>query len=281
MASGKHAANVKSFDDFKHNRNRKKRQNFNDDDDFEESVQTNAVNNDELEVHNNILNSNNSYYDEDDDEDEEDDDEYWDDEREINYKKIAIILGIIVVIAVLGVFIYKNVTAKKTDKVESTQSEVQETLPAKVGEYTVLGKIIIKDIGVEQYILNSAEDDALEKGISKIYGPSLNNYGNVCLAGHNFDNMFKKLSELEVGDTFIIVDKKMEETTYKITKIYSVEPDELECLTQDEEKIEITLITCESGSTKRLIVKAEEQESQSSNTTTNNVNTEKNSNENE
>ena len=50
----------------------------------------------------------------------------------------------------------------------------------------------------------------------------------------------------------------MEETTYKVTKTYEVEPDNLECLLQDEEKVEITLITCQSGSTKRLVVKAEE-----------------------
>ena len=50
----------------------------------------------------------------------------------------------------------------------------------------------------------------------------------------------------------------MKETTYEIKKIYSTEANDLECLIPDEEKVEITLITCENGSTKRLIVKAEE-----------------------
>ena len=39
---------------------------------------------------------------------------------------------------------------------------------------------------------------------------------------------------------------------------YSVEPDNLEVLIQNASKVEITLITCENGSTKRLVIKAEE-----------------------
>ena len=49
-----------------------------------------------------------------------------------------------------------------------------------------------------------------------------------------------------------------EETEYQITEIYSSEAENLNCLLQDDEKIEITLITCENASTTRLVVKAEE-----------------------
>ena len=45
---------------------------------------------------------------------------------------------------------------------------------------------------------------------------------------------------------------------YEIKSIYSVEADDLKCLLQDDTKIEITLVTCENGSTTRLVVKAEE-----------------------
>lgn len=74
----------------------------------------------------------------------------------------------------------------------------------------------------------------------------------------------------------------MEETEYIITDIFSTEPDNLECLLQDDTKVELTLITCENGATTRLIVKAEEYEETSesgeintntTNTTTNTTNT--------
>ena len=124
--------------------------------------------------------------------------------------------------------------------------------------YNVLGQIVIDELDVKQYILDSTEDKALENGVIKLYGGTLNNYGNFCIAGHDYDNIFKRLAELSVGDTFTIIDRDLEETEYEIKQIYSVEPNDLTCLMQDENKVEITLITCENGSTTRLIVKAEE-----------------------
>ena len=63
---------------------------------------------------------------------------------------------------------------------------------------------------------------------------------------------------MEVGDNFTVIEKDLKETTYEVKEIYTVEADDLKCLLQNEEKIEITLITCNNASTTRLIVKAEE-----------------------
>ena len=68
----------------------------------------------------------------------------------------------------------------------------------------------------------------------------------------------KKPDVYYVYEVLCELDKNLEETTYEIKEIYSVEPEDLKCLIQDENKIEITLITCETGATKRLIIKAEE-----------------------
>ena len=103
----------------------------------------------------------------------------------------------------------------------------------------------------------STSDKALKLGVGKLYGGNLNSNGNLSIAGHNEKDKFQDLEELEKGDTFIIVDKDLKETTYKITDITSVEPDDLECLRSDDSKTEITLITCQNGTTSRLIVKAE------------------------
>ena len=144
------------------------------------------------------------------------------------------------------------------NKEEETVAEVEEEgMPFQINGYKVLGQIAIEKIGIEQYILDSTEEDALEEGVGKLYGPNLNDYGNFCIVGHNYDNIFANLSNLNEGDKLTIVDKKMQNTEYKITKIYSTEPDNLECLVQNDNKIEITLITCKDGSTERLIVKAE------------------------
>lgn len=279
MASGKHAAKSKSFDDFKFGRrDYNKRQQVEDEEEIEDintSYEENNNFNDRTVMLNNSGLGANSYNNEDDEEDRDYDD-YYDDEKEINYKKVIIVVAVALVVLIAGGFIFK--TVNKNSAENNKKASTQTTLPSHIEGYTVLGKIVIDDIKVDQYILASSEDKALKNGIGKIYGSSINTEGNACLAGHNYDKMFGKLSELEVGDTFNIIDRKMQETEYKITKIYSVEPDDLECLMQnDDKKVMMTLITCESGTNKRLIVKAEKVKTTTSST---NQNTVKNSKEN-
>lgn len=181
-------------------------------------------------------------------------------EEEISRKKILIIVAIILVIIMTFFAVYKIFFDKKEPEPIVQEGTIisEPKMEESIAGYKVLGKILIKDLNVEQYILNSAEENALENGVGKLYGETLNNYGNFCIAGHNKEGIFEKLAELEIGDEFVIIDRDLEETTYEVKQIYSVEPDDLKCLIQDENKIEITLITCENGATTRLIVKAEE-----------------------
>ena len=172
-------------------------------------------------------------------------------------KVLIAVTGLVVIVG--GAFAIKTIIDNKKQKEPEVElvSSVVSTLPEQYEGYDVLGKIVIDKINVEQYILDSSEDNALQKGVTKLYGGKLNDYGNFCIAGHNYENEFLKLSELEVGDTFKIVDKNLEETEYKIKDITSVEPDNLECLIPNDDIIEITLVTCENAGTTRLVVKAE------------------------
>ncbi len=184
-------------------------------------------------------------------------------DEEMGKRKIILIIGaVIAVVAIVafGIICVKNANENKENIANNTvdSSAIEETMIATYEGYNVLGKIAIEKIGVEQYILDSKEDDALEAGVIKLYGGTLNNYGNFCIAGHNKTGIFERLNEMEVEDTFKIIEPNLTETTYRITEIYSAEADDLKSLLQDDEKIEITLITCENGSTTRLIVKAEE-----------------------
>lgn len=190
------------------------------------------------------------------------DSNFWDEEeREFNYKKLLIVIAIIAVIIIAGVLIKKFAFDKKKNT-NTTPVVSTPTMSENIAGYKVLGQIKISKLNIEQYILDSTDDTALKNGVGRIdNGASINNYGNFCIAGHNEDAVFAKINELDIGDEIILVDKKMEETTYKITKIYGVEPDNLECLLQDDSKVELTLITCQNGATTRLVVKAEEKDS--------------------
>lgn len=194
------------------------------------------------------------------------------DEEEFDYKKILITVATIIVLIIVGVLIYKFII-KKPEKVPNEPVITDtEKMSETIDGYKVLGKIVIKDLNIDQYILDSTESKALQKGVGKIdNGASINNYGNFCLAGHNNEKIFQNLNKLKVDDEFVLVDKKMEETIYKVTSIFEVEPDNLECLLQDESKIEVTLITCQEGATKRLVIRAQEKSNLSE--TSNNVST--------
>lgn len=178
-------------------------------------------------------------------------------------KTIITIVMVIVVIAIVtfSVIYIKNSNEtqeniENSNTVIETNTVAEQMIDTHQG-YNVLGRIVIEEFDVDQYILDSKEDNALESGVIKLYGGNLNNYGNFCIAGHNKTEVFEKLNEMEIEDTFKIIEPDLSETTYRITEIYSSEADDLKCLLQNEEKVEITLITCENASTTRLIVKAE------------------------
>ncbi len=177
----------------------------------------------------------------------------------ISFVKILIIFTIGFVI-VGGFFAVKMIVENRNNQSSGDTEEVLaavSTLEDNYEGFEVLGKIKIDKLNVEQYILNSLENSALDKGVIKLYGEKLNDKGNFCIAGHNYENVFERLNELIVGDSFIIIDKDLKETEYEIKEIISVEPDDLTCLLPNLEKTEITLITCENLATTRLIVKAE------------------------
>ncbi len=171
---------------------------------------------------------------------------------EFSWSRVPKFVWLIVILAIIvGVVLFI-----KQDKKEVTPA-VSSTSGAQNDQYTTLGKIKIDKIEVEQPILDTREDEALEKGVIKLYGGNLNEEGNFCIAGHNYDGIFGKLNELQTGDEFQIINPQNQESTYQIVDITTVEPTNLDILKPQENSTQITLITCEDFSTQRLIVTAE------------------------
>ena len=136
--------------------------------------------------------------------------------------------------------------------------EVEETGMIKELEgYSVLGKVKIENLGIDTYILDSVEADALKLASGKLIGNELNEEGNFCIIGHNYDDIFLKLLEIEKSEEIIIVDRDENETKYKVVDVKTIEPDELDVLLDVDGKTQITLITCENTASTRLVVVAE------------------------
>ena len=265
MARGKHAGESRDFGDDFYGRRRKTV----DDDSY--LGRRSRVEDDDYYGRRSRVEENNYYgrnkveeeeeyesYDNDEDEEEYDDSyaEEYEGGRRLSLKKVFITILIIFLIIEIIFGIRKFAKAKK-DNDEAVGVTDNSSMASEVEGYKVLGKLEIEKIGVDQYILDSKEDNALKNGVCKLYGGSLNGYGNFSIAGHNYDDVFAKLNELENGDKIVVKTKYNDETTYEVKDTYSVEPDDLNALLQNESKVELTLITCENGSTKRLVVKAE------------------------
>lgn len=145
--------------------------------------------------------------------------------------------------------------------VEEKQDEISDVeIPEKMGNYEVLGQLVIEKIGVTKNILNISENASLKLSVAKLYGPNVNESGNFCISGHNWNNMLKRLSEMQVGDIFYVINRETKtKVNYKIYNMYTCVPEDLSCLEQnDDGKREVTLITCNPGGLTRLICKAHE-----------------------
>lgn len=200
--------------------------------------------------------------------------------KKINKKKVIICISLLVIVIAIIYIVVSNrlweigntpqqeetiadIPQDNTEEVivEEKTDEISDVeIPDKMGNYEVLGQLVIEKIDVTKNILNISENASLKLSVAKLYGPNVNESGNFCISGHNWNNMLKRLSEMQVGDTFYVINRETKtKVNYKIYNMYTCVPEDLSCLDQNHDgKREVTLITCNPGGLTRLICKAHE-----------------------
>lgn len=193
-----------------------------------------------------------------------------------NFIKLLIILIISMLIGNMAYGMYKefkigngpsagySVTTNKLNEINNSTNDIknviaEERIQEKYRGYKVSAKLEIPKIGLETYILDSNDEEAMWLCPTIYYGPEPNEVGNYCIAAHNYDkeNMFNNIIELEKGNRIFLSDNKNGKVMYEIYDIYKVKPTDTKVLSQETNgNIEITLITCSDYSSKRIIVKA-------------------------
>lgn len=186
---------------------------------------------------------------------------------------IVISILLIAIIFFIWSLVYKKNLQKQTvltsiepvkqitinEKVENKKNIPQKILPADIDGFEVIGKLEIPKINLDTYILSETNEDTLNKSVTKLCGPNINEEGNFCILGHNYNkkNMFGNLKKLKINDTIILTNVYGQKVEYVVCDIYKVYPDEVECLNQETYgEREVTLITCTTGAIKRLVIKA-------------------------
>lgn len=133
---------------------------------------------------------------------------------------------------------------------------------AQGNEYRVIGKIAIPKISIKYPIIYETSENYLKIAPTKLFGPDINEVGNLCIVGHNYRNeqFFSRLSELNIGDKVYLTPNKGEDMTYFVYDKYEIEENDMECTSQDTKgNIELTLITCTTKKKNRLVVKCKAQ----------------------
>lgn len=167
-----------------------------------------------------------------------------------------------------------NVETNSTINESSSNTITNEV--AKVGTFTAsngkkydtIGTIKIPVIKVNYPIFISKTDTKedierlLKVSPCRWYGPeTVNEVGNLCIAGHNYRNnkFFSKVLKLTIGDIIEITDLNNKTVKYSVYDKYEVIPEDSSCTDQETNgKKIITLITCTNDSKKRVIVHAKE-----------------------
>ena len=105
-----------------------------------------------------------NYFEEDDD--YYDDDYDYDDDNSLKIKIICIVIAIILII-VVAVLVTRKESDTELENVIENEVIEEVVMDDTYEGYSVLGKIKIDKIGVEKYILDSTEEEALKKGVTK------------------------------------------------------------------------------------------------------------------
>jgi len=126
-------------------------------------------------------------------------------------------------------------------------------------KYFVIGTIEISSISINYPILSDTNDELLKIAPCKFYGPYPNEIGNLCIAGHNYDNnqFFSNLHKLNIGDEIRIYNSSNFLTKYYVYSKYETNKNDTSCTSQNTNgNKEITLVTCNNLNGNRLIIKA-------------------------
>lgn len=132
------------------------------------------------------------------------------------------------------------------------------SVPLTYKGFPVAGKLEIPKTGIKYPILQETTSaKAIELSIVKIYGPEVNQPGNVVIAGHNNNNwmFFGRNKNLQIGDKIYITDMKGKKLEYTIYKKYYTPGDDYSYVTRETNgAIEATLYTCDATGKNRLVI---------------------------
>lgn len=174
----------------------------------------------------------------------------------------------IMVVSILGGCFYFYQLGKKEDfsdkllanyNIYRLYSSHEEDSAVPENSNGLFGIIEIPKINLYYPVFSELTEELLKVSPCKFYGGAPSSNGNICIAGHNYDNslFFSKLSSLSPDDEIFIFDNTGVQYVYFVYDLYEVSESDLSpVLNYEENKKTLTLITCNNFNSNRIVVKA-------------------------
>lgn len=149
----------------------------------------------------------------------------------------------------------------ETNKTSNQSTNKQTSTKVKYKGYSMIGTIQIPKTKVKAPIVDKVTVNSISAAVGTLYGPGLNKVGNTVLVAHNYRNgtFFSNNKKLVVGDKIYITDATGKKVEYTIYKTYQADEMDFSYSTRNTNgKREISLSTCTTDATKRLVIWARE-----------------------
>lgn len=142
-----------------------------------------------------------------------------------------------------------------------TNNSTQKKTTTTYKKYKMIGTIQIPKTKVKAPIVDKVTVQSISAAAAVLYGPGLNEIGNTVLVAHNYRNgtFFSNNKKLVVGDKIYITDATGRKIEYSVYKSYTTGDMDFSYATRDTAgKREISLSTCTTDASKRLVIWAKE-----------------------
>lgn len=159
---------------------------------------------------------------------------------------IQFYISFFVVICIIIYFSWKKYAENNISKISDATSKsynitrlysnnVSSNISTNNNQVTIIGTIKIPKINISYPIFSKYSDELLKISVCKLYGANVNESGNLCIIGHNYNNgdFFSDLYKLSINDVIDIYDSNSNVVSYYIYKIYEIEANNLDYLSQN------------------------------------------------
>ena len=150
-----------------------------------------------------------------------------------------------------------------TNNIGSTLVPYDNIISSPKNSYTndssIIGIINISNLHIYYPIFSTCSEELLKISPCRFSGPMPGKSGNLCIAGHNYDNgkFFSNVSLLKINDEIILSDYTERQFYYFVSDIYEVKNDDLNPIYDFDKNLKcLTLITCNNVNKNRIIVRA-------------------------